>query len=54
MYLITNFVFNSTQLQLSQPKDKLTDEELKPYLTVSIFIFIIFKLITETDYFIIL
>lgn len=31
------YKFNdSVQLQLSQPKDKLIDEEVKPYLTVSI------------------
>lgn len=33
---ITIFIFISIQLQLSQPKDKLTDEEIIPYLTVSI------------------
>lgn len=28
-------IVNSVQLQLCQPKHKLTDEEIRPYLTVS-------------------
>lgn len=38
-YIHYNIIFRffySTQLQLSQPRDKLTDEEINPYVTVSI------------------
>lgn len=51
-YFILNFTSNSIQLQLSQPKDKLTEEEVTPYLTVSIFDFYIFYFFTK-DYFLI-
>lgn len=40
---ITIFIFISIQLQLSQPKDKLTDEEIIPYLTVSIISYQLFN-----------
>lgn len=35
-------IVNSVQLQLCQPKHKLTDEEIKPYLNVSYNIIIAF------------